>query len=242
MPTKRTTKRTKRRRTKRMFWSEKDIKTLIRLYPNKINKDIAKIMGVSVSRIENKGWDLGLKKSKKQLSKMVTKQFLKAGNKTRFKKGQVAINKGKKWKDYMPKESQKNCRKTTFKKGNLPHNTKKDGVISIRKHTGKDGTVRKYKYIRVGLAHWKLLHVYNWEKKHGVIPKGSIVVFKNKYSDSCEVDNLEMITLEENMNRNAIHRFPEELQKTIRVLSKLKRTVNGKEQNRGSEESPVRNN
>ena len=40
----------------------------------------------------------------------------------RFEKGQKSRNKGLKWDDYLSKEAQERSRRTTFKKGNVPHN------------------------------------------------------------------------------------------------------------------------
>lgn len=39
------------------------------------------------------------------------------------------------------------------------------------------------------------------------------------------IDNLELITRAERMRRNSIHRYPPELKSAIRVISKLKRTI-----------------
>jgi hypothetical protein len=49
-----------------------------------------------------------------------------------------------------------------------------------------------------------MLHVYNWEHAHGPVPKGHIVVFKNKHDRTdCSIEKLELITLVEHMKRNS---------------------------------------
>lgn len=210
-----------------MIWSQKNINLLLELYPNTNNKEIAAIMKISYSSVVNKAYYMRLKKSKEYLSSLPTEQLKIKGAKFHFKIGASPVNKGKKWKDFMSKEGMRNSRKTTFKKGNVPHNTKKDNEISIRKDKGG----RIYKFIRIKSGKWIPLHVHNWQKQYGSIPKGKIVVFKNKNTDDCSVDKLELITKEENMRRNTIQRYPEEIKSTIKLISKLKKTIYGKEQN-----------
>ena len=207
-----------------MKWSDKEIKLLKKLYPNTNNNDIAKILKCNYSRIVNKAFSLGLKKSQTHLKKMMNPVI---GTNTRYKKGNIPHNKNKKWDEVMPICKQLCCMKTTFKKGNLPHNTKENGYISIR----KDKNGNDYKFIRLDKSKWIPLHVYNWKQVYGEIPKDKIVVFKNKDKNNCSIDNLELISRVENMNRNTIHRYPVELKSTIRTLNKLKKTIYGKEQN-----------
>ncbi len=225
----------------RPTWSANELIWLIVYYPDKSNESLAKKLGKKVDAVHNQGHVLGLKKSAKYLSSIPGKKFFEASKKNRFKKGQISHNKGKTWDEFMSKEGQKGSLKTTFKKGNQPHNTKKDNEITVR----RDKSGWNYKYIRISESLWEPLHIYNYKKKHGKIPKGKIVVFKDRYHpDREKVSNLELITREENMNRNTIHRYPEDLKITIRALGKLKRTIkkrtNGTEQIEAPERSPVR--
>ncbi len=118
----------------------------------------------------------------------------------RIKPGNVPPNKGKKMDSWMNPAAMEASKKYRFKKGGLPHNTKEDGAISVRKDTG---TGIKYKYIRVSKGKWELLQRVNWEKQNGPIPEGYIIVFKDGDQMNCEPENLEMITLAENMRRNS---------------------------------------
>lgn len=112
------------------------------------------------------------------------------------------------------------CKATQFTKGNLPHNTKDDGDIGIR-----DG----YKYLRLSLANWVLLHRYNWEQVHGKIPKGFNLVFKDNNANNCQVENLELVSNADLMRRNTIQRYPAELQRSIKLIGKLKRKISNHE-------------
>lgn len=154
----------------------------------------------------------------------------------RIKPGHVPINKGKKWDEYVSKDVQERMRKTTFKKGGLPPTTLYDGAITTR--YDKDAR-RYYKWIRLAKGKWQMLHVNKWIKKHGHIPEGMIVVFKNKDSMKVTLKNLELITLEENMRRNTRHQWPAELQEVIKLSNKINRKLNEK-QDRRPEKSPLR--
>ncbi len=111
--------------------------------------------------------------------------------KGRFKKGHISWNKGIKGLTIGGVQTQ-------FKPGNEPHNTKHNGAISIR----KDKSGRPYKYIRISKGNWELLHRFVWKKHNGEIPKGMLVVFKDGNSLNCSIDNLELISRKENMQRN----------------------------------------
>jgi len=123
---------------------------------------------------------------------------------SRRKPGDVPVNKGKKQSDYMTPEAIEKTKATRFKKGNIPHNglIYKDGDIAIRNDTYDDGTVRQYKWIRLSMGNWQMLHVHNWIKAFGPVPEGHIVIFKDKDSMNCEPDNLMLVTREEHLRRN----------------------------------------
>lgn len=88
---------------------------------------------------------------------------------------------------------------TQYKPGNEPHNTKYDGCISLRTHK-RDGNT--YKYIRISKGLWQLLNRYVWEKAHGSIPPKHIIAFKDGNTLNCELSNLTMLSMAENVRRN----------------------------------------
>jgi len=129
---------------------------------------------------------------------------------TRFKKGHVTWNKGMKGLQIGGGETQ-------FKKGNEPYNTKFDGCISIR----KDKSKKAYKYIRITKSKWVLLQRHIWEQSNGPIPEGALVKFADGNSMNCDLTNLYLSNRPDNMDSNTIHRYPAELKRTIKLLSKL---------------------
>ena len=136
-----------------------------------------------------------------------------------FKKGSVSWNKGKKLTSITDA-----MRGTWFKKGDVPANTLPEHAIALR--MDKDGRV--YMWLRLGARNLKHVHVCLWEHYHGKVPSGHCVVFRNKDTLDVSIENLELITREENMKRNTIHNYPAPIKKAIRTLSKLKRTIKDK--------------
>ena len=121
--------------------------------------------------------------SVKGLSQKCRKIGLVCPDNGRFKKGSVPANKGTK--------GLTGANKTSFKKGNIPQNTRKARSISTRK--AKNGN--SYMYIKIAEPNkWQMFHIYIWETKHGKIPKGYCVIFKDKNTLNTRLDNLMLIS------------------------------------------------
>jgi hypothetical protein len=58
-----------------------------------------------------------------------------------------------------------------------------------------------------------------------------VVRFKDGNTMHWDINNLEMIDMRNNMDRNTIQRFPVEIQEVIKLNSKLKKKINGTKQN-----------
>lgn len=212
---------------KRHYYTKKEKELIISRYPYESSAKIAKDLGVSVSSIYNQAHVLKLKKSEAYLKTPESGLFLKGerrGKRNQFKKGSPAFNKGLKQTEYMSKESILNSKKTRFKKGQLPYNTKYNGFITKRK--AKSGRV--YQFIRVGASDWVHLHVYNYIKANGPQPAGSCIIFKDGDTLNTSIENLECISRSENMKRNTIHNYPQELKEIMRLNGKLNRKINEK--------------
>lgn len=188
-------------------WTPAEIEMLRELYPDTSNPEIGKIFKVTESKISNLAHRLKLRKSEAFMAD--------PANRSCFPKGHVPKNKGKKQVNYMSAEQISRTASTRFKKGQLPPNTLHDGVITVR-HGHKKRGARPYKHIRIGLAKWKMLHVYMWEQANGPVPSGHIIVFRDKDSMNCELENLEMISRAEHARRN---HNKEKAANTIRNLS-----------------------
>lgn len=109
---------------------------------------------------------------------------------------------------------------TRFQKGAKPHNHKPVGSTRI---DNKDG------YVSIKVAEpkeWQLLHRYIWEQANGPIPKGMNVQFIDGNRYNIQLNNLELVSKQANMERNTIHRYPDDLKHTIRMFNKLNKTIN----------------
>ena len=125
-----------------------------------------------------------------------------------FNKGCVPFNKGIKGRT--------GPNRTSFKKGNSPHNYRPVGSERIT----KDG------YVQVKAQNpniWKLKHVLNWESVYGEVPKNHCIVFIDGNKQNCNIENLQLITRNENVrfNKNGYSYYPAELRPTLRAMTKL---------------------
>ncbi|WP_445458407.1 HNH endonuclease signature motif containing protein [Flavobacterium sp. HNIBRBA15423] len=184
-------------------------------------KRLADELSVSHNRIMN-----FLKKNNLELPRELIEKRIQD---SRRKKGDIPANKGKKQTEYMTPEAIEKTKKTRFKKGNIPFNTNPEGDGAIVSRVDSNG--RSYKYIRISLGVWELYHRYLWEKEYGRVPENHIIVFKDKNTENTTLENLELITMTENMYRNSIHNFPEEIIPSMVLLkeleNKLKTLQNG---------------
>ena len=204
----------------RRIWTDSDKRQLAKLYPNMYTEDIGKIINRSTCSVYGQAFIMGLKKSDKFRAMELQKQgdrLRKCGAKSRFSKGHEPANKGKE----MAPEVYEKVKGTMFQKGRVSHNTKPlyserisvDGYVEIK--------IREGKYVHK--------HRYVWEQAHGPIPRNMIIAFKDKNPLNITIENLELITRQENMMRNTIQRFPEELKSAIRLVKKLKNAVHEKQ-------------
>lgn len=186
-------------------------------YENESSISIAASLNIHISKVNYWGPKLGLKKSAQQIESTRWKSDQESGIRYRFKKGHIPYNKGKK----MPEHLREKVKPTMFKKGNKPHNTKPVGTINIRPDT--NGT--PYQYIKIADSNWKLLGRYIWEQHNGTIPPGHRIHHKDGNVLNCEIENLEMLSPKQAIDRNTIMRFPPELRETIKLNKKLIRKI-----------------
>lgn len=204
----------------RTVWTENEIEILKEMFPHNYTVDVCKKLDRTISSVNGKAHFLKLRKTKSFMKMELGKQADRLriiGAESRFKKGSTPPNKGKK----MSAEMYEKSKHTFFRKGHEPKNTKYNGHERIT----KDG----YVVIRIRKGKYVFKHRLIWEEHHGKIPKGMVLTFKDKNQLNMELENLELISMQENMLRNTIQRFPEELKSTIRLVHKLKRKIHEKQ-------------
>lgn len=107
-----------------------------------------------------------------------------------FEKGKPSRNKGMKQEDFMTQAQIDRTKRTRFKKGSIPPNWKPIGSERV--------TVDGYVEIKVvdgqKQNNYKLKHRVLWEKHHGSIPKGYVVMFKDGDAQNVVIDNLSLVS------------------------------------------------
>ena len=141
---------------------------------------------------------------------------------TRFQKGSVPPNKGKK----MPADVYAKVSRTMFKKGNIPAAHKSVGTELLR----KDG----YVWVKVAEPNkWKQKHRLLWEQHHGTIPAGHNVQFRNKDRRDIRIENLYLISRADQMRdeNSLIASYPKPLADLIRLKGAINRQIHKREKN-----------
>ena len=202
-------------------WTEGEMRILRELYPHTRTDELCIILNRSASSIYGQAYAHRIKKTQEFINYLLSLEadrLRKSGAATRYKKGNDTWNKGK--KGFMGANA------TSFKKGQKPHNTKEVGSTRI---DGKD----KFLLVKVADKVWIRKEILIWEEVYGKVPKGCVVRVKDARQNKYDINNLMLISRGQNMKLNTMHRYPEELKKTMRALQKLKRTIkkNGKKQN-----------
>lgn len=146
-------------------------------------------------------------------------KFAPARNDGRIKKGNIPANKGKKWDEYMSKESQIKAMKTLFKKGNISPNSvpvgterkTKGGYIKIKV---KDGELNK---------NWKFKHRYIYEQHYGSIPENCKIIFLDGNKYNFDINNLKMVSKAEEliMNKKKLRFNDKKLTESGHLISKI---------------------
>lgn len=204
-------------------WTPEEQEKLRELYKTLFADEISPIIGRSRSSIYGQTAKLGLKSLKEKL--------IRAGKRGsvhpdavvhRFVKGSVPHNKGKR----MPDKTYAKVSSTMFKKGHKPANWRPVGS----ERTNADG------YIEVKTAEpnkWQFKHRILWENTHGPIPKGFNIQFRNGNRSDVRLDNLYIIDRATQLAKenSMIVRYPEELQRVIRLRSQIKRQINKHKRN-----------
>lgn len=204
-------------------WTQEEIDTLSRLYPNHYASEIAEILGRGISSIHCKAQSLGLESSREKIQRAGYEASKSpASIAARFQKGSVSLNKGKK----VSPELYSKMQPTMFKKGQTPLNHRDVG----------SERVNVYGYIEIKVAEpnrWRLKHRVIWEQVNGAIPKGFNVQFKNHNRQDCRIENLYLISKAEQMAKENSFwaKYPKEIQEIIHLKGVVNRAIHKAEKN-----------
>ena len=204
-------------------WTQQEIDTLTRMYPNHYAREIADILGRGISSIHCKASSLGLESSLEKIQRAGYETSKSpASIATRFQKGSVPLNKGKK----VSPEVYSKIQPTMFKKGRTPVNHREVGAERVN----------VYGYIEIKVSEpksWRLKHRVMWEQVYGTIPMGYNVQFKNHNPLDCRIENLYLISKAEQMAKeNSFYaKYPKKIQEIIRLKGVVNRAIHKAEKN-----------
>lgn len=202
---------------KRRVWTDEDKRMIALLYPCSNTAAIAKLFKASKCQVFNMAGNVNVGKSqwfKDSPMSGSLKHDNSAGQSTRFKKGQVPSNKGKKITPHQ------NSIKTQFKSGQKSPNYKPVGTYRVV----KDG------YLEVkmaeGLRQWKSVSRLVWERCNGKIPDGYMVAFIDGNKLNVEITNLMLMNKAENAKRNHPAKYGKEFMQVAQLKGAISRQIN----------------
>lgn len=131
---------------------------------------------------------------------------------SKFKKGQVAFNKGMKGVNF----GGENGEKTQFKKGHKPVNHRPVGSERIN----------VFGYIEIKVEEprkWKMKHRVIWEETNGPVPEGHLLIFGDGNRLNCDINNLILVSRQQlvRMNQNHLIKDNIELTKTGVIIADI---------------------
>lgn len=221
-------------------WTQREIDTLTKLYPDTPTKQLAVEIGRTVSQVYQKASSLSLKKSAAYLASPHACRLRRGdqvGKASQFKTGQMPWNKGK------SHPSSGRSAETQFKKGEMSGAAQHNYVPIGSTRITKDGALERKTSDDPDIypaKRWVPVARLVWESAHGPIPAKHVVRFLPGLQTTVEteitLDKLECISLAENMRRNSLHRYPKDIARAIQLRGALNRRINNveKQNNRRS--------
>ena len=170
------------------------------------NKELTEL----INKTFNRNFDV------EQIKRYKHRYKISSGLTGQFEKGHVSFNKGRKWDEYLSKESQERCRSTTYKKGDMPVNHREIGSERIN--------IYGYTEIKVGEPNkWDLKHRVIYEKEYGKVPKGCCLIFLDGNKQHIELSNLKLVSRHEEliMNENNLFCEDKEITNTGHLIAKV---------------------
>lgn len=214
---------------KRRFWTDADLAVLRARYPDELTTDLATLFGRTVNQITGKAAQLGLKKSLAYQRMLAERSHLPiVGAETRFKKGQASWSAGLRRPGY----ARGRMAETWFKPGGVSKRWDPEVYIVGALRITTDGQLQIK--LDTGARSWFSLTHYSWWSATGRWPRrGCCIWHLNGDPYDNRIENLEQITLRENMRRNTVHNLPPEIQKAVQLLGAVRRQINKREEGSG---------
>jgi hypothetical protein len=205
-------------------WTAADLAILRRDYPHQHTAELAAKLRRPLPATYARANGLGLRKSAEYLATDKSGRTFKGGKRgqvTQFKPGQTSWNKGMRY------VAGGRSAETRFRKGNRPHTWVPVGSYRIN---GDGYLDRKVTDNGRGPRDWIGVHRLVWIDANGPVPPGHVVVFKPGRRTTelagITLDALELVTRQELMARNTLHRYPKPIAQAIQLRGALNRQIN----------------
>lgn len=204
------------------LWSPADDHALRRTFPHTHTATVARQLRRTYTSTAGRAAKLGLHKSVAYLARHRRtggERLRIFGARSRFPRGHVPANKG--------------LRRPGWSPGRMKETQFKPGVPSWRTMAiGSMRLVDGYVYRKISdtpnvpwTRNWKVEHQLVWERAHGALPAGHVVVFRNSDRTDIRLENLERLTRRELMARNTVHNLPKPLAQAVQLLGALNRKI-----------------
>lgn len=207
----------------RHVWTAAEDAVIRQRFPDTRTREIATQLSLPEHIIYKRAAALGVKKTAEYMASPAACRLRRGdqvGKAYRYPKGHVPANKGKRGQPSVGRMAQ-----TQFKKGQKPHTWQPVGSARI----DDDG----YHYVKLAETKpprfgWIQVHRLVWELHRGAIPPGHIICFRDGDKNHIAIDNLECITLRENMLRNTLHNLPPAVVEVIQLRAAINHRITTK--------------
>lgn len=212
----------------RVRWTADEEQVLRDWYPHVQTETLADALSCSVKRVWHKASELGLRKTTELMAEMSRTHMMRpdhGGRRTQFRPETDPWNKGR---SYQPGGRSVGTRFQAGKPAHMAPNYLPIGSLRVT----ADGTLQRKVTDDPSISptrRWVAVARLVWEAAHGPIPAGYSVVFrpgrKTTLVDEITPDALELLTREELLARNSVHRYPKELAHLIQLRGALTRKI-----------------
>lgn len=236
-----------RYRAGKRLWEPYEDRLLRALYPGAPTAMVARRLGRSLASTYQRAQSFGLRKSAEyfkspQSGRLLTGDTRGAGS--RFMKEHIPANKGLRRPGWGPGRMKTTQFKPGVRLGKAAINWRpvgservsKDGYLERKVRDDNPPGLSREEANRRRQRRWVPVHRIVWEEANGTLPNGHALVFKNGDKADIRLDNLELVTRRELMDRNSVHRLPKELANTIQLIGALRRQIRKRDRNGGKEQ------
>ncbi len=203
------------RKLRRVLWTEEQDQYLREHYPDELTTKVCEALGMGKQQVYRRAQILDIRKSLKFNEAYNFKEA------TQFVTGKAPWNKG------LSYQAMGNSPHYQFKPGRRSHNHKPIGYVRLTKDGYEEVKVRDTGTTRNDYVRRQRII---WEEANGPIPDGNVIVFISGDKTDFRIENLEMLTRQELVQKNSINRFSPELREMIHLVAKVKRRIKKNEE------------